>query len=125
MKRLKDSFKKLNPQTQFRNPVMFVTFLGAIFTTLGLTFCRSYSRFNVQITPMALVYRFICQFCQAIAESRGKAQAASLKKNTDRDLRKENRHGKGNSFLAAGLEERRYAFVCEVGDIILRGWRSH
>ena len=32
-----DSFIKLNPRHQFRNPVMFVVFLGAILT-MGLTF---------------------------------------------------------------------------------------
>lgn len=45
---LKDSLVKLAPQTQFRNPVMFVTYLGAIFTTL-LTFYYP-SSFNIQIS---------------------------------------------------------------------------
>ena len=31
---IKDAFKMLTPQAQFKNPVMFVTYLGAIVTTL-------------------------------------------------------------------------------------------
>ena len=31
---IRGSFAKLNPRTQFRNPVMFVVFIGSIFTTV-------------------------------------------------------------------------------------------
>lgn len=75
---LQDSLVKLNPQTQFRNPVMFVTYLGAIFTTI-LTFVNL-SAFNIQISIWLWFTVLFANFASAIAESRGKAQAASLRK---------------------------------------------
>ncbi len=43
-----DSFRKLHPQTQLKNPVIFITLLGAILTTAILF--TEFNSFNFQIT---------------------------------------------------------------------------
>ncbi|WP_068471157.1 potassium-transporting ATPase subunit KdpB [Candidatus Protochlamydia phocaeensis] len=112
---LKDSFIKLNPQTQFHNPVMFVTYLGAIATTL-LTFF-SPSSFNIQISLWLWFTVLFANFASAIAESRGKAQAASLRKTQQEAYAKKLVNGKEISISALDLKKGD-RIVCEVGDII-------
>lgn len=74
-----ESFKKLAPQIQFRNPVMFVTYLSALFITF-LTI-RQFNSFNLQLTLWLWFTVLFANFAGAIAECRGKAQAAFLKKS--------------------------------------------
>jgi potassium-transporting ATPase ATP-binding subunit len=78
---MKDAFLMLTPQKQIKNPVMFVTYLGAIFTT-GYVLWESGGTstwFNIQIILWLWITVLFANFAQSIAESRGKAQAASLK----------------------------------------------
>lgn len=110
-----DSFIKLSPHTQFRNPVMFVTYLGAIFTTI-LTFYTP-SSFNIQIAIWLWFTVLFANFASALAESRGKAQAASLKKTQTDTFAKRLVNGKEISTSAIDLKKGD-KIVCEVGDII-------
>ncbi len=76
---LKDALFKFLPKEQLRNPVMAVVFIGAVVCTIA-TILR-FSSFNIQIT---LWLWFTCLFgnlAEAVAEGRGKNQAASLKKS--------------------------------------------
>src|SRR5215203_4109986 len=73
-----DSFKKLHPRGQLRNPVMFIVYLGAIITTV-IT-CAAPTAFHVQVTLWLWFTVLFANFAEAIAEGRGKAQAASLRK---------------------------------------------
>ncbi len=79
---IKESFYALNPKVQIKNPVMAVTFLGACVTTLyvlhGL-FNKSLVGFDLQITLWLWFTVLFANFAQALAESRGKAHAASLR----------------------------------------------
>jgi K+-transporting ATPase ATPase B chain len=77
---IKDAFCMLTPQIQFRNPVMFVTYVGAIVTTLSIVISNSVSWFEWQIMLWLWLTVFFANFAEAIAESRGKAHADSLKK---------------------------------------------
>ncbi len=80
---IKDSFIKLHPRTMIKNPVMFVTMIGAIMTTISMvhgSFGGHSSSFEVQITIWLWFTVLFANFAEAIAEGRGKAQAASLKK---------------------------------------------
>ena len=43
---LRDAFKKLNPRTQYRNPVMFVTLIGAVLTTIYIVADDCFQRLN-------------------------------------------------------------------------------
>lgn len=111
----KDCLIKLNPKTQFRNPVMFVTYLGAIFTTFIAFF--NASAFNIQIALWLWFTVLFANFASAIAESRGKAQAASLRKTQTETFAKKLINGKSVEVLALELKKGD-KIVCEAGDII-------
>jgi K+-transporting ATPase ATPase B chain len=77
-----DSFKKLNPLSLLKNPVIFVTEVGAAVTTLGL-FLRSEKEpfdFVLQIALWLWFTVLFANFAEAMAEGRGKAQARELRK---------------------------------------------
>src|SRR5262245_58102773 len=112
---LNDSFKNLTPQFQIRNPVIFVTYLGALFTTL-LTFLH-FSSFNLQIALWLWFTVLFANFASAIAESRGKAQAASLRKTQTENYAKKLLNGEAVTIPATDLKKGDKIY-CEVGDII-------
>jgi potassium-transporting ATPase ATP-binding subunit len=77
-----DSLKKLNPVSLLKNPVIFVTEVGALLTTLGL-FVRSKNEptgFALQISLWLWSTVLFANFAEAMAEGRGKAQADALRK---------------------------------------------
>jgi K+-transporting ATPase ATPase B chain len=77
-----ESFKKLNPVTMLKNPVMFVTEVGAVVTTV-LMFTGTQGApfgFLVQIALWLWFTVLFANFAEAMAEGRGKAQANSLRK---------------------------------------------
>src|SRR3984957_18122815 len=76
------SFVKLNPLTLVKNPVMFVTEVGAAVTTaLLLLGGRGDSiGFLLQITLWLWFTVLFANFAEAMAEGRGKAQADTLRK---------------------------------------------
>ncbi|MCL2342857.1 MAG: potassium-transporting ATPase subunit KdpB [Firmicutes bacterium] len=81
---LKQSFTKLNPKTQVKNPVMLVVYIGAILTTALYFFSLGAIRDENPgyILAIALILWFtvlFANFAEAIAESRGRAQADSLR----------------------------------------------
>ena len=82
---LVDSFRKLHPRVQARNPVMFVVLVGSVLTTI--LFVRDIGSAtgneNVFTGLVALFLWFtvlFANFAEAMAEGRGKAQAATLRK---------------------------------------------
>jgi K+-transporting ATPase ATPase B chain len=84
-----DSFKKLNPRHQIKNPVMFVVLVGSILTTgLWLQALVGHgeapARFIFAISLWLWFTLLFANFSEAMAEGRGKAQAATLRK-TRRD----------------------------------------
>ena len=79
-----DSFKKLTPRTQVRNPVMFVVYLGSILTTVLwiaalLGQAEAPSGTILAITLWLWFTVLFANFAEALAEGRSKAQAASLR----------------------------------------------
>jgi len=77
------SFKKLNPWTLAKNPVMFVVEIVALLTTVLfirdlVTGAGNYS-FSLQIILWLWFTVLFANFAEAVAEGRGKAQAASLR----------------------------------------------
>ena len=75
-----DSFKKLNPITLAKNPVMFVTEVGAAITTvLLLTGHGANFGFQFQIALWLWFTVLFANFAEAMAEGRGKAQARALR----------------------------------------------
>src|SRR6266536_1388232 len=79
-----DSFRKLNPRTMVKNPVMFVVEVGAVLTTIQLAWNTSHHAgqfgFGLQITLWLWFTVLFANFAEAMAEGRGKAQADTLRK---------------------------------------------
>jgi K+-transporting ATPase ATPase B chain len=83
-----DAFKKLNPVSLLKNPVIFVTEVGALLTTAGLLI-RSKGEPAGLALQVALWLWFtvlFANFAEAMAEGRGKAQAAELRKTRTRTV---------------------------------------
>ncbi|HEY9311278.1 potassium-transporting ATPase subunit KdpB [Williamsia sp.] len=72
------ALRKLNPRDQARNPVMFVVYLGAIITTVLAFWQPSWFSFAVVFWLWFTV--LFANLAEAVAEGRGRAQAASLRK---------------------------------------------
>jgi K+-transporting ATPase ATPase B chain len=79
-----DSFRKLNPRTMVKNPVMFVVEVGAVLTTIQLGWNVLHHAgefgFGLQITLWLWFTVLFANFAEAMAEGRGKAQADTLRK---------------------------------------------
>ncbi len=79
-----DSFRKLNPRTMIKNPVMFVVEVGAVLTTIELVIDTARHAglfgFGLQITLWLWFTVLFANFAEAMAEGRGKAQADTLRK---------------------------------------------
>ncbi|MCL6604971.1 MAG: potassium-transporting ATPase subunit KdpB [Paenibacillus sp.] len=87
---VKDSFRKLNPVTLMKNPVMFVVEIGTIIVLLmvlapGYFNTEQSVGFNITVFFILLFTVLFANFAEALAEGRGKAQADSLKK-TKQDI---------------------------------------
>ncbi|CAD6547991.1 Potassium-transporting ATPase ATP-binding subunit [Paraburkholderia kirstenboschensis] len=79
-----DSFRKLTPRTQFRNPVMFCVYVGSILTTvLWIAALAGQAEapagFILAVTLWLWFTVLFANFAEALAEGRSKAQAASLR----------------------------------------------
>jgi len=76
---LGDSFIKLNPMVMIKNPVMFVTMVGAAVTTAEIYASSEPKAFTVQISIWLWFTVLFANFAEAMAEGRGKAQANALR----------------------------------------------
>lgn len=116
---LKESFLKLDPRVQMKNPVMFVTLIGAVLTTAYVIFNigQGSKIFEFQIALWLWFTVLFANFAEAIAEGRGKAQAESLKKMRTQT---QARLIKGNQEISVSAAELKkgYIVVCETGDVI-------
>ena len=83
-----DSFKKLNPVSLLKNPVIFVTEVGAVLTTAGLVVRTEYepAGFALQVSLWLWFTVLFANFAEAMAEGRGKAQADELRKTRTRTV---------------------------------------
>ena len=80
-----DSFRKVTPRHQIRNPVMFVVYVGSILTTLLWVQAlvgkgEAPGGFILAVSVWLWFTVLFANFAEAMAEGRGKAQAASLRK---------------------------------------------
>jgi K+-transporting ATPase ATPase B chain len=121
-----DSFSKLTPRRQVRNPVMFVVYVGSILTTLlwvqavvGKGEAPGWFIFWVSVWLWFTV--LFANFAEAMAEGRGKAQAASLRK-ARRDLQakrlaRAERNAPLEMVSASALRRGQFVLV-EAGDFV-------
>ncbi|WDZ82817.1 potassium-transporting ATPase subunit KdpB [Micromonospora cathayae] len=75
---LPDALRKLDPRTLWRNPVMLIVEIGAAFTTVLAV--ADPSVFAFAVTGWLWLTVLFATFAEAVAEGRGKAQAASLRR---------------------------------------------
>ena len=116
---IRDSFPKLDPRSQMRNPVMFIVELGSVITT-GIFFLElvrgdtSGLWFVATIAIWLWLTVLFANFAEAIAEGRGKAQASALRatRTTTNALLRD-----GRSVPAAELQ-RGDVVIVEAGEII-------
>ncbi len=126
---LRAAFAKLNPRVQWRNPVMFVVYIGSILTTLlwlnalGGQGAKGEpgAGFVLAVAIWLWFTVLFANFAEALAEGRSKAQAASLrtlKKSNWAKKLKEPRHG--GTWLPEQAENLRKGDVVlvEAGDMI-------
>ncbi|WLD68249.1 MULTISPECIES: potassium-transporting ATPase subunit KdpB [Pseudomonas] len=121
-----DAFKKLLPQAQWKNPVMFVVYLGSILTTL-LWFQslggqgEAPSGFILSITLWLWFTVLFANFAEALAEGRSRAQAASLrgmKRQTLAKLLQQPKHGAAWLPTEATLLRKDQVVLIEAGDLV-------
>ncbi|HEY9132509.1 MAG TPA: potassium-transporting ATPase subunit KdpB [Dyella sp.] len=84
LKAVADSFRKLSPRLQFRNPVMFVVFVCSVLTTLLWIQAlaghgEASAGFIFWVSIWLWFTLLFANFAEALAEGRGKAQAAALR----------------------------------------------
>jgi K+-transporting ATPase ATPase B chain len=118
------AFSKLDPRHMIRNPVMFVVEIVALLTTVLLV--RSILAggenigFEIQIALWLWFTLVFANFAEAIAEGRGKAQAASLRSTRSEVVAKLITHDATNAWVPQpALElEPGHVVLVEAGDII-------
>ncbi|PVX74666.1 K+-transporting ATPase ATPase B chain [Paraburkholderia unamae] len=79
-----DSFRKLKPRTQLRNPVMFCVYVGSVLTTILwiaalMGQAEAPAGFILAVALWLWFTVLFANFAEALAEGRSKAQAASLR----------------------------------------------
>ena len=130
-----DSFKKLDPRVQVKNPVMFVVEIGSVVTTIEfvrLLFAqptasldRTHLNFEIFFVLAVAIWLWFtvvfANFAEAMAEGRGKAQADTLRRARTTTMAKRlaspNRFGKSEEVAAPELRKGDLVLV-EAGEVI-------
>jgi K+-transporting ATPase ATPase B chain len=121
-----DAFFKLNPRWMIRNPVMFVTEVGSILTTaLWLQALFGHGEAPAAFVGGIALWLWLCvlfaNFSEALAEGRGKAQAAALRrtrKETQAKRLTQPKHGAKYEVVSSSDLRQNDVFIIEAGDII-------
>ena len=106
-----DAFKKLDPRLMVKNPVMFVTMVGAVICTVDAFRSPGQTLFVAQIAVWLWFTVLFANFAEAVAEGRGKAQARALRQTRTRT--------NANKLDAGGSIETVDATALRKGDVVL------
>jgi K+-transporting ATPase ATPase B chain len=121
-----DAFAKLTPRQQWKNPVMFVVYLGSLLTSvLWLQALdgenAEHANFTLAITLWLWFTVLFANFAEAVAEGRSKAQAAFLR-TAKRDIAAkkldEPRYGSNYSKVAGSSLRKGDVVLIEAGDFV-------
>jgi K+-transporting ATPase ATPase B chain len=112
-----ESFKKLDPRLMIRNPVMFVTMVGAVLTTAGILTSPTERGFITQLAVWLWLTVLFANLAEAVAEGRGKAQADSLRRARKDTIARRLRNGREEKIAAPALQKGDLV-VCEAGELI-------
>jgi potassium-transporting ATPase ATP-binding subunit len=114
-----DSFRKLNPITLAKNPVMFVTEVGALITTVLLVVGHgAHFGFQLQIALWLWFTVLFANFAEAMAEGRGKAQANALRATRTETFANREKPDGSIEKIAANLLRKGDVVVVAAGEII-------
>ena len=113
------SFIKLNPRYMMKNPVMFVVEVGCIITLIlsifpglfGDAATGNLRTYNIIVCVILFITVLFANFAESVAEGRGKAQAASLKK-TQKDTQ-------AHLLREDGTEETVLSSELKKGDVVM------
>ncbi|MCD9855381.1 potassium-transporting ATPase subunit KdpB [Epilithonimonas sp. JDS] len=126
---LKQSFIKLSPSKMFRNPVMFMVWIGTlvmagvcVWIALGEKDQGSLI-YNIIVTAVLFITLLFANFAEGIAEARGKAQADSLRKTREETPAKwiqpvGDIFNDEITIVPSSQLKKGDVFLCEPGDII-------
>jgi K+-transporting ATPase ATPase B chain len=110
-----DSFAKLDPRVQIKNPVMFIVEVGSVLTTIifiqELGGGTGRPLFTGQVAFWLWFTVLFANFAEAMAEGRGKAQADSLRRTRTETV--------ANRLDADGREEKVAAAALRKGDVVV------
>jgi K+-transporting ATPase ATPase B chain len=103
-----DAFKKLNPRVMAKNPVMFVVEVGCVLVTILFAHDVATGRpVDVKLTVQLILWLWFtvlfANFAEAMAEGRGKAQAATLRKMRTTTMARRIRKAGDDAALQKGL----------------------
>ena len=120
---IKDSFPKLDPRTQLKNPVMFIVELGSVITAaiLVIDIARGHTSqlwFVGTISIWLWLTVLFANFAEAIAEGRGKAQANALRATRTTTTALRRTHGESLEEVPAPELQKGDVIVVEAGMII-------
>jgi K+-transporting ATPase ATPase B chain len=120
-----ESFRKLAPQTVMKNPVMFVVEIGSVLTTLILlrdlvapTASSQPIWFTTSVSVWLWFTVVFANFAEAVAEGRGKAQAATLRKMRQETTARRRVNGKREERVPASSLRKGDIVVVEAGELI-------
>jgi len=114
LKSTPDALKKLDPRTLWRNPVMFIVEVGAVWTTYLAIAEPTWFAWLIVVWLWLTV--FFANLAEAVAEGRGKAQAESLRKTKAHTMA---RRLIGWTPETPGREEEVGAPLLKLGDIVI------
>ena len=118
---MRDAVRKLDPRQLMRNPVMFVTAVVAMLLTVLLVIGEPGLSlgFEIQLVIWLWLTVLFGTFAEALAEGRGRAQAASLRA-TKAELKAKLMLGVGDTYeiVAASQLEKGEIVLVETGDLI-------
>lgn len=119
------SFGRLSPQAQAKNPVMFVVYIGAILTTGLCFYAPGYVQdgrgFVIAVTLWLWATVLFANFAEALAEGRGKAQAATLKsarRDIPAKLMKTKNRADGVASVSSASLRRDQIVLVEAGELV-------
>ncbi len=120
-----DSFIKLDPRVLYKNPVMFVVAVGSLLTT---ALCiRDIAAHPAGMTPIWFTVSttiwlwftvLFANFAEAVAEGRGKAQAATLRKMRQETMARREKAGGGEEAVSASQLKKNDRVIIEAGQMI-------
>jgi K+-transporting ATPase ATPase B chain len=112
---LTDSFRKLDPRTQIRNPVMFIVEAGSLLTSIiavqEVVTGSGHPLFTSQVAFWLWFTVLFANFAEAMAEGRGKAQADTLRKTRTETV--------ANRLGAGGRLEQVPAQILRSNDVVM------